>query len=208
MKIAELSAVFSAIAEKMTENRDYLISLDQQNGDGDLGISMSDGYNAVATFIKDCGTEDLGVALNKAANVFNENAPSSLGTITAFIMKGMAKTLRGKMEANCVEMGKAILAGLDNVSEKAGSKQGEKTILDAVYPGAEALVEYAGEGTLAATEKAAAAAAAGSEATRGMRAVWGRAAYFGEKSIGVLDGGSVAGKLVFEAVSDWAKNRG
>ena len=38
-----------------------------------------------------------------------------------------------------------------------------------------------------------------------MRAVWGRAAYFGEKSIGVLDGGSAAGRLVFEAVNDWAQ---
>lgn len=205
MKIKELSSVLSVIADKMAENRDYLISLDQQNGDGDLGISMSDGYGAVAAFLKDCGTEDLGVALNKAANVFNENAPSSLGTITAFIMKGMAKTLKGKTEASCAEMGSAILAGLANVSEKAGSKQGEKTILDAVYPGAEALVAFAGEGAAAAAEKAAAAAAAGSEATREMRAVWGRAAYFGEKSIGILDGGSVAGRLVFEAINDWAK---
>ena len=37
-----------------------------------------------------------------------------------------------------------------------------------------------------------------------MKAVWGRAAYYGEKSIGVLDGGSVVGKLVFRGIADWA----
>ena len=43
----------------------------------------------------------------------------------------------------------------------------------------------------------------GAEKTKEMRAVWGRAAYFGEKSIGLLDGGSVVGRLVFEAISEW-----
>ena len=35
-----------------------------------------------------------------------------------------------------------------------------------------------------------------------MKAVWGRAAYYGEKSLGVLDGGSVVGALIFEAIKD------
>ena len=38
-----------------------------------------------------------------------------------------------------------------------------------------------------------------------MKAVWGRAAYFAKTSIGVLDGGSVVGKLIFEAIAEWAK---
>jgi dihydroxyacetone kinase len=44
-------------------------------------------------------------------------------------------------------------------------------------------------------------AAQGSESTRNMLPKHGRAAYYGEKSIGVLDGGSVVGKLIFEALA-------
>ena len=59
-----------------------------------------------------------------------------------------------------------------------------------------------GEGARAAFAKAAKAAREGSEGTRAMKAVWGRAAYYGEKSLGVLDGGSVVGALIFEAIND------
>ena len=51
---------------------------------------------------------------------------------------------------------------------------------------------------------AALAAAAGAEATRNMKPVHGRAAYYGEKSLGHLDGGAVVGKLIFEAL--WEMN--
>ena len=36
-----------------------------------------------------------------------------------------------------------------------------------------------------------------------MYSVHGRAAYYREKSIGTLDGGSVVGKLIFEAIYRW-----
>ena len=45
-----LSRIFSSISESMEQNRDYLIRLDQVNGDGDLGISMDDGFRAAAAF--------------------------------------------------------------------------------------------------------------------------------------------------------------
>ena len=102
MNITTLTSVFEAIAAKIAENKDYLVELDQQNGDGDLGISMNDGYSAAAKFLKTCEHTDLGMALNKAADVFNENAPSSLGTITAFAMKGMARALKGTTDADLV----------------------------------------------------------------------------------------------------------
>lgn len=45
-----LSRIFSSISELMEQNRDYLVRLDQVNGDGDLGISMDDGFRAAAAF--------------------------------------------------------------------------------------------------------------------------------------------------------------
>ena len=42
MNITTLTSVFEAIAAEIAENKDYLVELDQQNGDGDLGISMND----------------------------------------------------------------------------------------------------------------------------------------------------------------------
>lgn len=201
MTVETLSQAIQAISQRIDENKDELIRLDQQNGDGDLGISMSDGFHAVAAYLTDAPEKDLGKALSRCGDHFNTAAPSSLGTILTFIFKGAARTLVGQEQCDLAKMAEALQAGLENVMKKAGSKPGEKTILDALFPAVEALRENAEQPELA-FPKAAAAARAGSESTKTMRAVWGRAAYYGDNSIGVLDGGSVAGALIFEALAD------
>jgi dihydroxyacetone kinase len=85
---------------------------------------------------------------------------------------------------------------------RCGAKPGEKTIVDSLAAGVAELQARSGEDAAAAFAAAAQAAETGSEATRGMRAVHGRAAYYGDKSLGVLDGGSVVGALVFRAVAE------
>lgn len=203
MNSADLAGAVAAIASAMARERDYLVELDQQNGDGDLGITMADGYGAISAWLATNDEPDLGKALFKCSTLFNERAPSTLGTITSFFLMAMAKSLKGKLEADMAELSAAMEAGLSMVQEKAKSKPGEKTILDAVSPAVAALKAGAAEGKDRAEcfRLAAAAAAAGSEATRGMRSVHGRAAYYGDKSIGVIDGGSVVGRLVFESVA-------
>ena len=90
------------------------------------------------------------------------------------------------------DLAQAMEAGVQKIMDKAGSKPGEKTILDAICPAVQVFLD-AGEGDFKeAAQKAARAAAEGSEATRQMRSVHGRAAYYGEQSVGILDGGSVA----------------
>jgi dihydroxyacetone kinase len=92
--------------------------------------------------------------------------------------------------------------------EKAGSKPGEKTILDSLCPALEALQAHIADGDMKkAFAEAAAAAAKGSEDTRQMLPKHGRAAYYGDKSLGVLDGGSVVGKLIFETISDYCNTQ-
>ena len=47
---------------------------------------------------------------------------------------GMAKTLKGKQEGSLPELAEAMAVGIAVIMEKAKSKPGEKTILDALYP--------------------------------------------------------------------------
>jgi len=193
-----------SISALMTENRDYLIELDQQNGDGDLGISMAAGFKALSAYLAAAEEKDLGKLFMKSSGILNEAAPSSLGTILSIGLMGMAKALKGKEEAGIKEVCAAMEAGIAAIMEKAKSKPGEKTILDALCPAVEALKNSPASDATSAWAKAAQAAAAGSEATKTMRSVHGRAAYYAEKSIGVLDGGSAVGRLIFEGIRDSA----
>lgn len=190
-----------AISLSMDENREMLIELDSKNGDGDLGISMSDGYRSAYHAAMEEETEDIGQLFKIAAFAFNEAAPSSLGTITTIAFMGMAKYFAGKAQATIQQLGESIEAGLDAVMNKTGSKAGEKTILDALLPAVKILKLGLEESAAEILAMAAAAAAEGSEKTRKMLPVHGRAAYYGEKGLGVIDGGSVAGKLIIQAIA-------
>ena len=76
--ISEIKKGISAIAKEMTENRDYLVELDQRNGDGDLGISMSEGFNALVEVLNKTEETDLGKVFRDLSKTFNESAPYSL----------------------------------------------------------------------------------------------------------------------------------
>ena len=204
MDLASLKAAVASISKLITENRDYLIKLDQQNGDGDLGISMSDGFKAISDYLQTAEETDLGKLFFQMSKIFNDKAPSSLGTILSFGLMGIARALKGKESADLTETTDALQQGINTIMEKAGSKPGEKTILDSLCPALEALQAHCAEGDKKkAFAKAAEAAAKGSEDTRQMLPKHGRAAYYGDKNLGILDGGSVVGKLIFEAISDY-----
>lgn len=205
MQVKDLAGAVAAISRTMEANRDYLVKLDQRNGDGDLGISMAEGYAAIARYLSETDEQDMGKALMKCSSLFNEAAPSTLGTISAFGLMGMAKALKGKLEANLGEMADALDAGLRLIMEKAHSKAGDKTILDSLLPGVETLKANSGGDSVSALELAAKAAAEGSEATKSMKSVHGRAAYYGDGGIGMVDGGSVVGRLIFESLAGWSK---
>lgn len=193
--------IFRAISIKMSEEREYLVELDQRNGDGDLGISMSDGYAAASAALDASSEQDLGRLCICAGKAFNEAAPSSLGTITAICLMGMARILKGHTEADISLAGEALMAGTAKITEKAGSKTGEKTILDAIVPAAEAIRNNADRGKETALLAAAEAAAEGAKSTAAMPAVHGRAAYYSDKGIGLIDGGAIVGKMIFETIA-------
>ena len=90
MNAESLKRAMAQISAVMNENREYLVELDSRNGDGDLGISMSSGYQAVKDYLATSEERDLGILLKNCSSVFNEAAPSSLGTITSFALLGIA----------------------------------------------------------------------------------------------------------------------
>lgn len=195
-----LKKAIAQIREDIENNKDYLIELDQVSGDGDLGIYMTAGFQAIEKYVNSSEERDLGLLMRACGSEMNEAAPSSLGTILSFGFMGMAKALKGKETASFEEFVNAYESGIQMIMKRAESKPGQKTILDALYPALEAYkanLDDAGQALKAGAE----AAAKGSDATREMAAVHGRAARYGEKSIGWLDGGSVVGKLIVGGIA-------
>lgn len=198
-----LASGFMAISKKISENKMYLISLDQKTGDGDLGISMDNGFKAASDIISvNADTADIGKLLFLAGKGFNEAAPSSLGTIISMLLMNAAKELKGSEETTLADFGKTVRKSMNTVMEKLGSKLGEKTFFDAVVPAAEALCKETELSDKQRSKNAAEAARSGAESTKDMVAKHGRAAYFAEKTLGSIDGGAEVGRIIFETIAD------
>jgi dihydroxyacetone kinase-like protein len=110
--------------------------------------------------------------------------------------------------------GAAIVAALDaatnGIASIGRSKQGEKTMLDALVPAvaaARAALD-AGADLPAILAAAHQAAEAGATATIPLLATKGRASYLGERSIGHQDPGATSAALIIGALADTAAPAG
>lgn len=209
MDINDVKLITENILKLVKENRDYLLDLDSQFGDGDLGISMVQGFSGVKDYLETSEEKDLGKLFFKMGMTFNESAPSSLGTIISFWLLGIGGSLKGKENADINDVKIALENGISKLKERANSKENEKTILDSLSPAAKAFERNTDEKktVLEILKEASDAATKGSEATKNMMAVHGRAAYHGEKTIGHVDGGSYVGKLIFEGIYNYYKEK-
>lgn len=202
MNTKDILKINEIIEQLMIENKEDLIELDQLFGDGDLGISMCQGFRGLLEkFNKD--ESDIGKVFIKMGRDFNESAPSSLGTILSFGMIGMAKATKGKENLSSEELYDAIKAGIDNIVSKTGSKEGEKTILDSLIPAVTNTESLKSEGIEKLVSEMAKEADKGTQETKNMISQHGRAAYHGEKTLGHIDGGAYVGKLLFEALDNY-----
>ncbi|MDY3006359.1 dihydroxyacetone kinase subunit L [Anaerococcus porci] len=202
MNNKDIFLINKSIEKLMKDNKEYLLELDQLFGDGDLGISMYQGFKGMLNNY-DQEETDIGKVFMKMSRDFNESAPSSLGTILSFGMIGMAKATKGITELNSEQLYEALKSGVNNIVSKTGTKIGEKTILDSLIPAIENTKNLKNKGFKILARSMAEEAEKGAIETKNFVSKHGRASYHGEKTLGHIDGGAYVGKLLFEALSSY-----
>jgi dihydroxyacetone kinase-like protein len=95
--IETLPDLFQAVADLFTEKKDELCEMDANMGDGDLGLTMSKGYNALPQLIRE-NTEanNIGKTLMKAGMKMASVVPSTMGTLMASGIMNGGKVLNKK----------------------------------------------------------------------------------------------------------------
>src|SRR6185437_14162931 len=200
----DVEAVVHTIAEVAVANEKYFGDLDAVVGDGDFGYSMARGFELVLSGWADFDRADIGTFLKKIAVTITGRIGGTSGPIwgTAFLRAGAkAGTATELSTDQVIEM---LYAAVEGIKARGKSDVGDKTLLDALVPAVDTLAERArnGETAAAALKAAALVAREHAEATRGMLAKRGRAAYTGERSVGTLDAGAIAVAVMFEALAD------
>lgn len=186
---AELIArIIDSASDVISSHSAELTELDQAIGDGDHGLNMKRGFEAIAAQKEELAALDLWPAVQKAGMTLVMKVGGASGPLYGSLLMGM-----GKAEGGLAER---FQAGVEAVKARGKSDAGCKTMLDVLIPVAGTLSEG---GDAAAVRACAEAALA---ATKNMKATKGRASFLGERSIGHLDPGARSSQLLICALCD------
>ncbi|UUW73251.1 dihydroxyacetone kinase family protein [Pseudomonas oryzihabitans] len=196
-----LQAAADAVIASLLANEARLTDLDSRAGDGDLGTSLARGAEALralpasAWYAPASALAAMGQALRRAIG-------GSSGPFYACALVRAAQVLDGVERPTLAQWAEAFDGGVQALAELGGAQPGQRTMLDALRPAADALLAGARAGASPAQAFATALAAAreGAAATAEMLPAQGRASYLGERARGIPDGGAVAVVCWLEAL--------
>jgi phosphoenolpyruvate---glycerone phosphotransferase subunit DhaL len=196
-------AVIEEMAAAMEEHRRALTRLDSEIGDGDHGNNMHRGFQAALERLEATTPQSPADALKAVSTALISKVGGAAGPLygTAFLRASSA--LSGKEDLSPEDVAEAIGAALSGVKQRGKAEEGDKTMVDALAPAAEAAKEAASAGSGAGEVFRAAAEAAGegAEATVELTAKRGRASYLGERAAGHMDPGARSSYLLLDAAA-------
>lgn len=204
----DIAQLFVAMADKIEQEKDHLSALDGVIGDGDHGVTMSIGFQAVDNALKDQTHQTPSDVFNLAAKTFLNAVGASAGPLyaTAFMRAGAA--LKGQDSLRPEALADAVIAMSDGIAHRGKAGIGEKTMVDAWAPAAEAAATQRSSGSFTTIMKAAADAAwQGADGTAEMVATKGRSANLGERSLGHVDPGAASAAILLATMRDWLANK-
>ncbi len=190
----QVQTIVKTMADTAEENRKYFSDLDAVMGDGDFGESISCGFRQVMKDWDSYDISSIGPFFMGITRSITSSTGGCTGTVWGTLFMRMGMVLKDKVEFTLTEAADALEAAMDGISKRGGAVLGDKTVLDAFNEIVKSLrqSEADGDDLNTALDKAAEAAVACKETTKGWIAKRGRQFFTGERSIGTYDPGIVA----------------
>ena len=194
-------AFVQGFAAAIAENKAYLTQLDSEIGDADHGTNMDRGMQAVLAKVGSLEGADLSQLFKTTAMTLISTVGGASGPLYGTLFLGLGTAVTGKTELSTEDWGQALAAAVQAVRARGKAQPGDKTMIDALVPAAEALQAGCASGLppAEALRRSAEAAEQGMKATIPLVARKGRASYLGERSAGHQDPGATSSWLLVRA---------
>lgn len=198
-----LEAGIQTGAKSLIAEGPRLTQMDQRVGDGDLGISLERGARAALQALPSYPLDDPAATLYALGVTLQRALGGTSGPLYAVFFLRAAGSLRRGDPANPRTWAEAFQAGCAGIAELGGATRGDRTMLDALLPAAEAFQEavHSGSSVSDALQAAAASATAGTRASADLMPRRGRSSYLGARVLGHPDPGAEAVAVWLGAVS-------
>ena len=196
--IKDIHPIIFRIKNIIDANQEKLMELDSVMGDGDLGFTMTRAFAAALEEADKSEEKIPGKLFTRIGMVIAKTSPSTMGTLIATgFMKG-GKSVESFEEIGPEELAVFFEAFVKSIMDRGKSVPGNKTIIDTLFPAAEALRLSVSSSLAIGITAAWEASLRGLEASTKMKAQHGRAAYYQDDSVGQQDGGATVGTYIIE----------
>ena len=121
------------------DRKEYFTDLDSAIGDGDHGINLARGFDAVKTIEDTFESKDIGAILKAIGMKLVSTVGGASGPLygTAFMKSGAL--LNGKTEMDMNDFIEMLQVSIDGIMKRGKAVKGEKTMLDAMIPAHDAI---------------------------------------------------------------------
>jgi phosphoenolpyruvate---glycerone phosphotransferase subunit DhaL len=194
----ELKTIIEAATTTLVDHVEELTALDAATGDGDHGLNMKRGAQAIQAKLGELQAMSLNDALKTMGMTCLSTVGGSSGPVFGTLMVTLGKELPPQPQA--ADVARALAAGIAALSRLGKVEVGQKTLLDVLDPVQKVLashVENGGDDIVARVRQCAHDSAA---ATAQMDAIKGRASFLGDRALGHVDPGSRSMALIIDAV--------
>lgn len=199
LTIADFKAMMNKALENIKAREEEFSKLDAVIGDGDHGTAIVTALSCIVRSAQQ-GTEFKSMLMDMGMNVMLE-VSGSTSTLLGALFLGMSDCAEGtELDAEGVK--KMFAGGLANVKQQTSAQVGDKTMMDALIPAVEAIQNYPSNDIKEVLQAGAKAALAGAESTIPLKANFGRARNYGERSVGYMDSGAASWSCMFASFAE------
>lgn len=207
--------IVDKMSESVLKNEIPFCELDSHAGDGDFGMSIAKGFKQLKREWNDIlehHAKSIGEFLEACSLVIMEYCGGASGPIWGSAFRAAGKSAGKKTSLSANEFGEllqAAIKGIQVTGERSfgrGAVVGDKTLIDALVPCADAWTT--GEGNLSCKDMfkiGAEAAVKGADNTKEIVARMGRAGTVGDRSLGYPDAGAFGLGVIFTDISNSLK---
>lgn len=194
------------IADKIIEKKPYLTEIDSAIGDGDHGIGMAGGMKkAKEALEKMTGEKNVYAVFEAAGKAMLMSMGGASGVIFGSLYLAGAKGMEPKPVITAEDLARMEEKSLRAIQERGKAEVGDKTMVDALSPAADAMKASCGQGLLPMLKAAEAAAAQGVEDTKKYVAKFGRAKSLMERAVGYQDAGATSVWLILQGMREYVE---
>jgi len=193
------------VADAIIAAEPQLSQADRDLGDGDHGLGMKRGMEAVKAQLENLDPGTVEQVLVTTGTAMMSSMGGASGALFGTLFRAGGKALAGRPILDAEGMAVFLRAALDGVMKRGGAKPGDKTMIDALAPAATRADAAIGLPLLEALAAITEAAEAGKEASKAMIAQFGRAKTLGEACVGFPDAGALSVTVILGAMRDFLR---